>query len=59
MDRNAKILLATFVIATVATFYYIMLPSEVDTTLFTNITHMGFAIICGFGTTAIVAEVID
>jgi hypothetical protein len=59
MDRNAKILLATFIITTVATNYYITLPSALGKALFINITYIGFSIICGFGATAIVAEAID
>jgi hypothetical protein len=59
MDRNAVILLATFVIATVATYYCIALSSAVDTTPLINIAYTGFSIICGFGATAIVANVID
>jgi hypothetical protein len=59
MDRNAKILLATFIITTGATYYYITLPSVSGTGLFITFTYIVFSIICGFGATAIVAEAIE
>jgi hypothetical protein len=59
MDRNSIILLATFVISTVATYVYIVLSSAADTAPIMNITYLGFSLICGFGATAIVAEVVD
>lgn len=59
MDRNSIVLLATFVISTVATYVYIALSSAVDTAPIMNIAYLGFSLICGFGATAIVAEVVD
>lgn len=59
MDRNSIILLATFVSSTVATYVYIVLSSAVDITPIMIIAYLGFSLICGFGATAIVAEVID
>ena len=59
MDRNAIILFLAFIITTIATYFYITLSSEVDTTPFVNIAYLGFAIICGFGATAIIVEVIE
>jgi hypothetical protein len=59
MDRNGKILLATFIVTSVVTYYYITLPSASGTGLFITFTYIVFSIICGFGATAIVAEAID
>ena len=59
MDRNAIILFLAYIITTLVTYFYITLSSEVDITPFVNIPYLGFAIICGFGATALIVEIIE